>query len=449
MAKSIDYTKYVLPNGLKVILYPRSEIHSVHISVDVNVGSLDETSETTGLSHLIEHLPFDGTEDFKSWEAVDEYNNKISGSSNAYTSSTHTRYYGYYPYQYLDEAFCYLAQLVLHPLHRIEDIKKEKDIVFDEMKSQKDTTAYKIYTNILNNRYVDSTTPYSFDIIGTENTLISFNKKMIKDYYDKYYVPENMEIFVVGNFEIENIKKIIEKYFHTEIKSRRFPKKPKRDFEVSYPEYSGFKVNAVQKQDLDQYYLTFTFPKLEFKKYSQKERLLVPFLSSLTASSQYQQSILWRRLREELGIVYDVSAYGYDYFNRAFLTIQTSFSPQHLETVLTEVYNGIKKIKDGNVNDSVFKSRQKRIIDTELMTYDYPSNVLNWIMDQEYENEYHGTFLTPEDFVKIIKEIKFEDIIKTANKIYDLSKLNIGIVSGDKAKWLEPKVRKIWNSLAK
>ncbi len=67
-----DYTKFYLPNGIKVVLYERKEVHSVNISVDVNVGALDETKVSNGLSHLIEHLPFDGTKELSSWEKVDE-----------------------------------------------------------------------------------------------------------------------------------------------------------------------------------------------------------------------------------------------------------------------------------------------------------------------------------------------------------------------------------------
>ncbi|MBE0573722.1 insulinase family protein, partial [Candidatus Dojkabacteria bacterium] len=102
MAHNIDYKKIVLPNGLTCVLYQRPEVHSVDISVDVEVGALDEAAEINGISHMVEHLPFDGTKEMPSWEKVDEFNNSISGSSNAYTSSAQTSYYGHYPCQYFE-----------------------------------------------------------------------------------------------------------------------------------------------------------------------------------------------------------------------------------------------------------------------------------------------------------------------------------------------------------
>ncbi len=443
----IKYTKFELLNGLKCILYNRKDIHSVYIAVEVKTGSLDETEENNGLSHFIEHLPFDGTEDLSTWEEVDRFNNEISGSSNAYTTLTHTQYFGYYPNQYLDKALYYISQLVLHPLHKLEDVNKEREIILDEMQKQNDSIGHKIYRNIIENRFNSNKTPYTFDIIGEKHNLEKFTQVDVKKHFQDNYVPSNMEIYIVGNFDEPECRKLIEKYFYDDIKSNQYLQKPKKKYYDEYPEYSKFSINARQKKDIDQYYLTLTFPMCEFKFTSQKQRLLVPFLKHVTASSQYQQSVLWKKLREELGIVYGVSCMDHDIFSRAFLTIQTSFSPNHLETVINEIHKGINQIKKGEFTDSIFKSRQKRLVDTQLMSFDQADNVMNWIIDQEYEKEFHESFLTPIQFIDLIKSYKFEDIIKTANEIYDWDKANIGIVSQDDPKQVEEKVKQMWKNL--
>lgn len=447
MAHKIDYKKITLPNGLVCILYRRAEVHSVDISVDVQVGALDENSVINGISHIVEHLPFDGTKEMPSWEKVDEFNNSISGSSNAYTSSSETSYYGHYPYQYFDKALFYLSQIVFHPLHKEEDIKKEKEIITDELKTRADSVDFKIYRNIIDNRYNNNSTSYSFDVIGTEENVKRFSRDEIVAHHKKYYVPENVKVFIVGNFEYDQAEKLLNKYFYDELVDISFESKPERQFQEVYPEYSKFKISTVQKKDVDQYYLTFTFPRPEFKKTTQTERIKLPFLSAITASGQYQQSILWKRLREELGIVYGISAYGWDYFNRAFAIIETSFQPQHLEQVLTEIYTGINKIKSGDVTDSVFKTRQKRIVDTELMIYDSPSNVLNWIMDQENEFEYHKEFLNPTEFIDKVKKMEFKEITDMANKVYNWENVNIGVVTQEDPTKVQPEVENLWKKI--
>lgn len=449
MSHTIDYKKITLPNGLVCILYRRAEVHSVDISVDVQVGALDEFSLINGISHIVEHLPFDGTIEMPSWEKVDEFNNSISGSSNAYTSSSETSYYGHYPCQYFENALFYLSQVVFHPLHKDEDIKKEKEIITDELKTRADSVDYKIYRNIIDNRYDSNSTSYSYDVIGTEENVKRFSREEIVAHHKKYYVPENVKVFIVGNFEYDQAEKLLKKYFYDNLSGIQFNKKPEREFQKVYPEYSKFKISTVQKKDLDQYYLTFTFPRPEFKTTAQSERIKIPFLSSLTASGQYQQSILWKRLREELGIVYGVSAYGWDYFNRAFAIIETSFQPQHLEQVLTEIYTGINKIKSGDITDSVFKTRQKRIVDTELMIYDSPSNVLSWIMDQENEFEYHKEFLNPSEFIEKVKKMEFKEITEMANKVYNWENVNIGVVTQEDPAKVQPEVENLWKKITK
>lgn len=449
MQNRLDYKKIVLPNGLTCILYKRSELHSISISIEVDVGSLDETKETNGISHLLEHLPFDGTEELPSWEKVDEFNNSISGSSNAYTSSSTTNYYGFYPYQYAKEALFYLSQLVFHPLFKEEDIEKEKEIIKDELKSRSDSIDYKVYRGVIDNRYTDTNNSYSFDVIGTEENIKRFTREEIVAHHNKYYVPSNIKIFIVGNFNDDSIEELLNEYFYLKIKDKSFNESPTREFLEVYPDYSTFRISADQKKDLDQYYLTVTFPRPEFKLTSEEKRLKLNFLSAITASGQYQQSVLWKKLREELGIVYGVSAYGWDYYNRAFTIIETSFQPQYLTQVLEEIYAGLNTIKESNINDIVFKTRQKRIIDTELMIYDSPSNVLSWIADQEKEFEFHKKFLTPDQYIEFVKNLEFKEIIELANEVYDWSKANINIVTQNSPKKLKKEVETIWKKIIK
>lgn len=443
----INYSKFYLPNGLKCILYKRPEIHSVTISVQVNVGSLDEDEKNNGISHLLEHLPFDGTEKFKTWSDVDRFNNNISGSGNAYTTINHTKYYGTFPYQYLEQALDYYSQLVLHPLFKSEDVKKERDIVLDEMKRNDDTVEAKIYDNIRLNRFENSNTPFSYQVIGTQENVSSFDEAEILDHYNKHYTPENMEIFIIGNFDEDNLKKLLEKYFYVSIKNKNYSKKSEKKYLKEFPEYSKFNIKALQKADVDQYYLTLTFPSFEKAEKGIHERLGVPFLERTMASPQYQQSILWGRLREELGLVYGINAYQYDLYKRSMFIVETSFNPEHLETILKESFDGINKIRKNEITDEIFKTRQKRLIDTQLMTLDHPESVMNWIEEQEEEIEFHGKGLSIEEFIEKITEYKFEEVINISNEIIDWNNLNIGIVSKDDSSEVEEKVKKLWESI--
>ena len=105
------------------------------------------------------------------------------------------------------------------------------------------------------------------------------------------------------------------------------------------------------------------------------------------------------------------------------------------------------KIKTKEISDSVFKTRQKRIVDTELMIYDSPSNVLNWIMDQENEYEYHKEFMNPSEFIEQIKRMEFDEVIDIANEVYDWNNVNIGVVTKEDANQVQQQVESIWKKI--
>lgn len=439
----VKYIRYILPNGIKCILYKRSDIHSVSVAVTVNTGSLDENEANSGISHIIEHVSFDGTRDLKNWEEVNKFLNDISGEGNASTGYEDTKYYGYFPDKYIDEAVYYVSQLVLHPQLDDPHIVKERTIIIDEMKRYEDSVDHHIFRNVIENRFDTNKNSFVFDIIGTEQNINKFSKADLADYYDKYYKPDNIEVYVVGNFQTPELKKVLKKYFYTEVKDRK-PGKKEREFKKEYPNYSGFKVHTKKKLDLDQYYLTMSFPGFDFASFSQKDRVLLSFVKSITASSQYFNSVLWKSLREEKGLVYGVSAWNFSMYNRAFFTIDTSFKPEYLKTVLKELYDGINSVKSGNVGRDIFETKKKRIMDTEAMTLDNPDAVMDWIIDQENELERHKVSYTLEQYIDLIKNLKFEEVIEVANRVYDWSKVNIGIVSSDEPDKLKEELEKMW-----
>jgi len=436
-----EYLKIKLSNGIKCILYPRTEIHSFSISSKINVGSLDEDSEVNGISHLMEHLAFDGTKAFTDWQSLNFFLNDISGSSNAYTADDQTKYYGTFPQQYLEEGIKYISEVTLNPLYNVKDIKKEVDIILDEKTRYDDSVDYQMQTNIVKSRYINQDTAFSRDVIGSVENLKKFTKKDIAQHHKKYYIPENIEIFMVGNFDLTKTTLLLEQYFGN-FKSKQ--KLPEREYLKSFPEYSEFTIKAKQKLDINQYYLVLNFPSPEFIFTKFEERYLLSFLSSITASQQHQSSILWRRLREELGIVYDVSAWSFSMMSRSLFAIDTNFNPEYLETVLREIYNGINIIKAGKEGEDIFERRKKRLIDTELIRYDNPSNILDWIISQEEEMAYHGRSLLITEYIDLVKSYKFKDVIKLANKVYDWNKVNIVLVTKDNSAKVEKNINKLW-----
>lgn len=443
---NIDYEKFYLDNGLKCILYKRNEIHSISIKVHVKVGALDETETENGISHFIEHLAFDGTQNLPTWQAVNKFNNDISGFTNAYTNTTSTVYYGTYPSHYYEQAIGYLAEISINPTHLEDAIEKERTIILDEKKTYDDTTEYKQYRNMIETRFDKSRkSSYFYEVIGVEDNLRRFTRDEIRSFFERYYTTNNIEIFVVGNFDSDEIKRALNKYFgefnrSSDVSERRY-------YKDNYPEYSDFTVSSVLKKDIDQIYLAFTFPGFEFTKRSFEDRVKVNFFDTLIASSTFQTSLLWSKLREELGLVYDVSAYNYGVFSRALNVIETSFSREHLRTVLYEINEAIKKLKTKKFCEDVFDARKKKKIDTQLMELDDPDNMLNWIWEYERELEVNGRAASFDEYFDFVNNLKFEDVTAITDEVLNMEKLNICATSSEPSDELNQEINEIWESV--
>ena len=443
----INYTTYLLPNGIKCILYKRPEIHSVSINVAVRVGSLDEDLHTNGLAHFIEHIVHDGTEKLNTWEDLDKLVSDCSGEVNAFTNIDITQYYGTFPSQYVNEALFYFSQIVLHPLFRKEDVDKERAVIKDELTRYRDEINFFIFKNIKENRFSSAETPFSYEIIGTPELLDKYTQEDLIEFYSNNYIPENIEIYILGNFDENELKSELNRLFYEEIINFSFRKNKERVFKKKFPDYSTSNITAIQKKDINQYYLSITFPGLDLLNSVPLDRIKQNFISNILASPDFPQSILWKKLREEMGIVYGVNSWIYDMNSRGIFVIQTSFDKKHLKNVLKEIYLAIKQIQQCKVSDIVFNARKKRKIDTIRMKLDDPENCLEWIMGYEDQLYIKGSALKVPEFLEMIKKIEFEDIFTVVGDILDFKNINIGIISKDKESDVVTAVTKIWDDL--
>lgn len=441
--KKLKYNKFTLPNGIKCYAYKSKEVHSISISVNVKVGTLNESAGNNGIAHMIEHLVFNGTKDFPSHTELDRYVNAISGDGNAFTSIDKTAFYGTFPYQYLEGAIKYYSQLVFSPLLKSKFINNERKIILDELKRDFDQVETHLHNNIIENRFENKKSAYSFDILGSKRNIEKFNRKDVLRFYKKYYRPSNIEIQVSGNFTTSKLKELLIKYFGNKKESKKTIKK----LPSVYPKYSGFKIAAKQRLELDQCYLTLNFPSSELFFTKQKERIMVNLITENIASSQFQQSVLWKTLRQDLGLVYGISAWSYSMGYRSFVCIQTSFNPKYLFRVLFEIYNGIENFKQKKISEKVYKAIKRQISDTMQIEMDSPINVINWIAEQEKEYELHKDYLTPEAYIKTINEIGYNDIVKKAQTLFNWDAVNIGVISKYSKKTMENKIAKAWKRI--
>lgn len=447
-----NFEFFLLDNGIKCYLVKKSEVNSININVKIDVGSRDESDLENGLSHILEHLLFDGTTDFRTKYDVDEFISTIAGNVNAYTSTSKTVYTGKFPKQYLAESLYILSQMTLHPLLLEEDFLKEKSIILDEAKMYFDSIEYKIEMNIIQNRYNDKTTSYSRDVIGTLRNINNFSIESVREWYYKFYVPKNMSLLIIGNIEIKECKEAIDKYFGAvDEKNKSEPvnlELRNRNYILKSPEYSNFGIYTECKKGIDQIYLNITFPSTDITHSDFFEReIAFDILTDCIAYYKYIKSVLYDILREKMGLVYDISFFNRDDFAANFAEIATSFDPIYLEKVLVNIYKAIEDFKNGKYSDYVFRQVIKYRIDIFEMYFDNELNYINWYERELFSLSIGQDFTTPQKAYELIKKIRFEDILALAKKWLVWDKANIAAISSQKPLNLKSDILKIWSNI--
>ena len=212
----MTFQKFKLNNGLNCLLIPnKSNVDLFSIEIFVRVGSRDEDDITRGISHLLEHLLFKGTKKRKSYKEIKTEFDLYGGHYNASTSKNMTCYYLTAPTKYISKCLNLLSDILFNSVLKQKDIDKEKPVVIEELYKMLDNPTYALILAISS---CFKGHPLEYLIIGTEDHINKFDRKIIYKYYKKYYKPSNMFLSICGNYP-KNIKEIIQKNFNKKCKN--------------------------------------------------------------------------------------------------------------------------------------------------------------------------------------------------------------------------------------
>ena len=198
----------VLANGLRVFLLPKNDFNETYGIISTNFGSVDtgivsrETKQVTqypaGIAHFLEHKLFEGPQ---GKDLLLEFT-KLGAESNAFTSFTRTSYL-FSATDNISENLQLLQELVHRADFTKESILREQDIIGQEIEMYQDNPDYRLFFGALANLYPQ--TPLSEDIAGTKESISEITVENLKENFSNFYHPSNMTLFVIGNFDLEQI----------------------------------------------------------------------------------------------------------------------------------------------------------------------------------------------------------------------------------------------------
>ena len=211
----ISYEKYQLDNGLEVILHQDDRLPLVAVSVWYHVGAFHEPEGRSGFAHLFEHMMFQGSGHVKD-DAHFGILERIGATSiNGTTNYDRTNYFETVPSNYLETALWLESDRMGFLLQALteEKLNNQKDVVQNERRQGVENSPYELGEEKLWHALFPKPHPYFGKVIGSMEHIGAATVDDVKSFFETWYAPSNATLTVAGDFQKEEAKKLIEKYF--------------------------------------------------------------------------------------------------------------------------------------------------------------------------------------------------------------------------------------------
>ena len=380
---NLTCTKSKLKNGLEYILYQDRTLPLVSVNIWYKVGSAYEIKGKTGLAHLFEHMMFQGSENVPK-EMHFRYIQEAGGTLNGSTSTDRTNYYEKLPSNNFELALWLESDRMGYFLPTLtqEKLDNQKDVVKNERLERYDNQPYGLAWEILNSNLYPENHPYSWSTIGFLKDIESYTLEDVKNFFKKYYSPNNACLVVAGDFEPENAVKLIENYFSSieEFNSNHQPS-------VIQPKLKeNIFIEHKDNVQLDRIYLAWHSDLI----FGKDDSSLEVAADILTGS---KNSRLYKKLVFDLQIAQDVSAFQYSgKFGGQFMIISTARKGVKLDEIKKIVLEELAKISKEEVSDKELL-KSKNGIKAQFI---YAMQNLDTIAD--YLNNYNYHLNEPNSF---------------------------------------------------
>jgi zinc protease len=202
--REIEFEKYTLDNGLKVILHQDNSTPIVAVSVMYHVGSKNEDPSRTGFAHFFEHLMFEGSENIERGEFM-KYIENAGGSFNANTSFDRTFYFEILPSNQLELGLWLESERMLHAKVDEKGIETQREVVKEEKRQRVDNQPYGSILEEIQKRAFTKH-PYRWSVIGSMEHLNAAEEKDYRQFYDNFYVPNNAILSIAGDIDKAELK---------------------------------------------------------------------------------------------------------------------------------------------------------------------------------------------------------------------------------------------------
>jgi len=413
MATALNPTRDIemttLANGLRIISERMPQVRSVSVGIWVCTGSRRESAERNGISHFIEHMLFKGTTR-RSAEDIARSVDSIGGNLDAFTAKELVCFNTKVLDQHLARAFDVLADLVLHPLFRAEDIEKEKGVILEELKMEADSPDYLVQEIFSSNFWKDH--PLGKPILGTRETVRSFDQAALRDYYAAVYTPSNLIVTAAGNLTHEALVELVRRYFEA------LPAGPPAPPDQA--PHTHARIALRNKRALEQVHLCLGVPSHPLPH---RERFACYVLNTLLGGGM--SSRLFQNIRERQGLAYAVFSELSPYRDTGCLSVYAGTSRESARRVVESILKEFRELKEQPVGEEELRRAKDYLKGSLVLGLESTSSRMSGLARNEI---YFGRFLSVDELLESIEMVGTEAVQGLARTFFDSRQIALTVL---------------------
>jgi predicted Zn-dependent peptidase len=394
-----DIHRHVLANGLVVITETMEHVRSVSVGIWVRNGSRREVPAENGMAHFLEHMVFKGTE-HRSAEDIAREMDSVGGMLDAFTSKEQVCFNAKVLDEHLPIAFDVLADLVLRPKFDSEDVKKERQVVLEEIKMDLDNPEYLLHDVFTRGFWPEHA--LGRPILGTPDTVRNFSRESLRRRFQDWFAPDHLVITAAGNVTHQQVLDLAQKEFGD--------LKPSGHLEPEPVPATAAPINLETKRDLEQVHLCIGVPSIPL---ADERRFAAAVLNNLLGGGM--SSRLFQNIREKQGLAYAVFSELTPYSDAGMLSVYAGTAKETVGQVLDLTIAEFRALKESPLTEEELLRAKNHLKGSLMLSLESTSSRMSNLARQEL---YFHRFASLDEILSSIDKVTRDDVQSLARQFF-------------------------------
>lgn len=400
-----EFFHFELKNGIRII-YKQTSSNVAHCGFVINAGSRDENISENGIAHFIEHTLFKGTKKRKAYHILNRIDS-VGGEINAYTTKEKTCIYASFMSEHLERAVELLSDILFNSTFNENELEKEKEVIIDEIHSFEDTPYEQIFDDF--EELVFKNHPLGFNILGSEKSVKSIDRKKILNFINKNYTAKEIVFSVIGNIEVKKIKKFAEKYIEGYI-TKNYQKN-----RTAFKSYTSF-----TKENTKDHNQSHTIiGNIAYHSHHKKKPGFILLNNILGGPSM--NSRLNMTIREKYGYAYSIESSYTSYSDTGLFSVYVGTDKKNIQKSIDLIRKELKKFRLTQLSSIQLHRAKQQLLGQIVLADENNVNVMLGIAKSLIN---YGKVDSLEEVYKKINRITATELIDISNEIFDEKQLS-------------------------